>query len=761
MAVRHEELQSNYRFDDFQIDARKRILLRAGSPVALNSKAFDLLLVLLASNGRDLSKAELIEKVWQDQIVEENNLAVHIYNLRKILGERKDEHRYILTIPGVGYRFVAEVYEVTDDAAELLIESRTVSRIVVEEEGDGEEVGEAALQAARSGYREMLYAQAEMRAEPSPTGASRHAAGRGKRIGLAAIAVALILAMALGTYWLYQRRFGEPVKPAPGFHRQIRLTRVTNSGRIGGAALSPDGRFVAYILGESEGNSLWLRQTGTASDIRILPPAKAEFFGLLFSPDGRFIYYNLFAGNQVDYQLYRVPSLGGAVEKIPQVSSCSITFSPDGKRLAYIQSDSDRERNSLVLADVEGTNHRVVASKAYPNTFYAEGPAVAWSPDGRAIACLVNQFDAEANYFSVIGISPLDGSETPLSERRWYEASGIAWLKGGLLVSAKEKLSGQVQIWSLPDPQGEPLQLTNDLNQYCCLSVSADGESLAAVQTNTVNTIFVGDVGAREFQEIASEAGELDPLVWTPGGKLVFRSSRDGLANLWLMDADGANRRQLTLQAYVDSRGLCVSPDGRYIVFVSWRSGKANLWRIDADGSNPIQLTDGAGDVHPRCTPDGAAVIFQRGIYSKPTLWRVPMAGGAAEPLSESRAKWAAISNDGSRLSYFHMSGGKWHIGIIPASGGALLQSLEAPANLRQNTVYWSPDNRALFYIGATGSVGNIWSLPLDGAAARPLSVFTSHWLSDFSVSADGRQLALTRSHSVSDVVLIQTAPAP
>lgn len=148
MAVRHEELQSNYRFDDFQIDARKRILLRVGSPVALNSKAFDLLLALLASGGRDLSKAELIEKVWQDQFVEENNLAVHIYNLRKILGERKDEHRYILTIPGVGYRFVAEVYEASDDAAELLIESRAVSRIVVEEEGDREEVGEATLRAA-------------------------------------------------------------------------------------------------------------------------------------------------------------------------------------------------------------------------------------------------------------------------------------------------------------------------------------------------------------------------------------------------------------------------------------------------------------------------------------------------------------------------------------------------------------------------------------------------------------------------------------
>src|ERR1044072_4219426 len=119
MAVKQEEFNQFYRFDEFLIDVRKQVLLRAGKPITLNAKAFQLLLALVTSDGHQLSKDELMQVVWHDQIVEENNLAVHIYNLRKILGERKDEHRYIMTIPGVGYRFVAAVEALPADTEAL------------------------------------------------------------------------------------------------------------------------------------------------------------------------------------------------------------------------------------------------------------------------------------------------------------------------------------------------------------------------------------------------------------------------------------------------------------------------------------------------------------------------------------------------------------------------------------------------------------------------------------------------------------------
>lgn len=127
-----EALTAKYfRFADFELDGAKRLLLKQGKPVALNSKTFDLLLALVERHGEILSKDELLEKVWEGQFVEEGNLTVQVSTLRKIFGERKDEHRFIVTVPGKGYSFVAELTDGSDD--EIIVESHSLSRIVVEE----------------------------------------------------------------------------------------------------------------------------------------------------------------------------------------------------------------------------------------------------------------------------------------------------------------------------------------------------------------------------------------------------------------------------------------------------------------------------------------------------------------------------------------------------------------------------------------------------------------------------------------------------
>jgi hypothetical protein len=142
-------------------------------------------------------------------------------------------------------------------------------------------------------------------------------------------------------------------------------------------------------------------------------------------------------------------------------------------------------------------------------------------------------------------------------------------------------------------------------------------------------------------------------------------------------------------------------------------------------------------------------------------LWKVSLAGGKEEQLTDFRAKWPAISTDGSRVSHFQMADGRWRISIISSENASLMQRVDAPAELKNSTVYWSHDDQALLYISAIGNIGNVRSLPLDGAPPKPITNFTSHWLSDFSLSPDGRRLALTRSTSVSDVVLINNATSP
>src|SRR3954468_18172666 len=104
-----EEKRTTYGFGDFTVDPHRRVLLREGEAVQLTSKGFDLLLTLVESEGRELSKDELMSRIWPDQIVEDANLTVTMAHLRKALGEKARDHRFIVTIPGRGYRFVGKL----------------------------------------------------------------------------------------------------------------------------------------------------------------------------------------------------------------------------------------------------------------------------------------------------------------------------------------------------------------------------------------------------------------------------------------------------------------------------------------------------------------------------------------------------------------------------------------------------------------------------------------------------------------------------
>ena len=128
-----ETRRTIYVFEEFQIDAQKRILWRAGQTVPLTSKAFELLLALVENHGRELTKEELMERIWGDQIVEEGNLTVTMSYVRKALGEKANDHRLIVTIPGRGYRFVAEVSNLAEQR-EFIIESKTASQVTIEQE---------------------------------------------------------------------------------------------------------------------------------------------------------------------------------------------------------------------------------------------------------------------------------------------------------------------------------------------------------------------------------------------------------------------------------------------------------------------------------------------------------------------------------------------------------------------------------------------------------------------------------------------------
>jgi DNA-binding winged helix-turn-helix (wHTH) protein len=234
----------------------------------------------VTSDGRELSKDELMELVWQDQIVEENNLAVHIYNLRKILGERKDEHRYIITIPGVGYRFVADVNETTNEPEQVFIERHTISRIVVEEKSDKDE----SIDAVKRLNSEVVYSTNEIEAAKPIANVSFFR----NRFFILLVLVGFLLAAGFGGYLLYRNRSQASDENIRKPNQQMTITRITEGRTLGAPTISPDGKFIAYVENTFTGaGTLFVQQIDTNTVREILEPAERTFGCTEFSPDGR------------------------------------------------------------------------------------------------------------------------------------------------------------------------------------------------------------------------------------------------------------------------------------------------------------------------------------------------------------------------------------------------------------------------------------------------------------------------------------------
>jgi DNA-binding winged helix-turn-helix (wHTH) protein/TolB-like protein/Tfp pilus assembly protein PilF len=128
------ESEAGYEFDRFRVYPANRLLLREGEVVPLTSKVFDILLVFVENGGCVLEKEEMMRRVWQDSFVEEGNLTRNVSTLRKALGEDPKSHQYIVTVPGRGYKFVAAIRSVQASGPQMIVEERTVSTTVIEEE---------------------------------------------------------------------------------------------------------------------------------------------------------------------------------------------------------------------------------------------------------------------------------------------------------------------------------------------------------------------------------------------------------------------------------------------------------------------------------------------------------------------------------------------------------------------------------------------------------------------------------------------------
>jgi DNA-binding winged helix-turn-helix (wHTH) protein/Tol biopolymer transport system component len=731
--------QRLYRFDDFELDARRRQLRRNGEIVPLQPKAFDLLVALVESGGRPLTKDDLLNLVWAAQVVEESNLTVHMSALRKALGERKGEHRFIVTEAGRGYRFVANVTQVDAADEKRSIARQTISPFVIQNEPAAEHPSVAShLRTARPFF--------------SPLAA------------LVLVGGALLLTAALLLFKPIDTRSKPSTTIQSDSHSSINLARLTSDGQVTAAAISPDGKHFVYATTENAGQSLWVRQVGGGRNIQIAPPEGVQYWGLTFSPGGAHVYASVFEPNRTDTQLRRIPALGGPIERLPLSPLSAIAFSPDGRRFAFVKTNAAAAESVLTVANADGSDARVLARRSQPASFDFPGPTVSWSPDGQLIASVVLNTDAGGSYMTVVGVRADGGGETPVTSKRWAGGSEAVWSPdGSLVIVAHEQPLAPSQVWLIAHPGGEVRQLTNDLNEYGSISVTADSRTLLFVQRNSIASLWVQNDrrSSSEVRQIRSEVGGFVDIAWTPDGKIVYRSTNGGGSDLWIVNSDGTGSAQLTTGARA-GQGLAVSSDGRYVVFASARAGKENLWRYELGEGDLTRLTDGDGEVFPSTTPDSRWVIYQRGAGpGKPTLWRVSIDGGHSSPIVETHAMRHDLSPDGASVAYFSMElkedgDSRWRLSVASVHDGSLVKTFEIPATSMPRVMRFTPNGQALTYIETVGSIGNIRQQPLAGGPPQSLTAFDREALDTFAYSRDGQQLAMTRVTRISDVALLR-----
>ena len=471
---------------------------------------------------------------------------------------------------------------------------------------------------------------------------------------------------------------------APKPFQSMKISLLATSGATPAGALSPDGRRVAYVLQEEQGQSLWVRPSDSTADRRLRQAEPGAHRHLTFSPDGAYLYYERSepGGGST---LYRILADGGTPEIIHGNVRDSFTLSPDGTRVAFIRLDEQHWEESVIVAGLDGKTERRVAVRRRPRYYSRAG--LAWSPDGKSLICLAgNAPFYTADAYGLVRLDLATGAETPVGRHTWAWATSLLWSSDGrsLIVGANDNGIGSLQVWHVSWPGGETRRITNDLSSYENLSQSADGKSLLAVRHDKIFDLTLARLGdASPTARVSTpDVHELSSASWAPDGHILYTALAGSAVNVWRMDANGTNRKQLT-SSNLDQEEVEVSPDGRLIFYTSG----GRIWRVNTDGSGARPLTPGPLDVHPAVTPDSRGLIYAAfagwspGIGGHPTLWRIPVDGGEALQLTHEATSCPSVSPDGSRIScafFVDQPGAPPKTAIYRIDGGAPLPAIRA-----------------------------------------------------------------------------------
>jgi Tol biopolymer transport system component/DNA-binding winged helix-turn-helix (wHTH) protein len=628
-----------FRFADVEVREREFTVLKAGKVLAIEPKAFRVLLFLLRNPQRLISKEEMLNSLWGDAAVTEGSLTRCIWLLRRLLEDDVREPHYIETVATVGYRWLCPV-EVSD------------VRVENESAVDSSHIANSAVQTKP---RTLL---------------------RWWPVGAAVLAIGLVLIA-----WTI--RLHKPVteQAKTAFPRARTIMLTTFRGRAIQPTFSPDGKQVAYFWkGEDQKQyDIYIQMIGGEQPLRLTWSGAKHICCIGWSPDGQWISFA--RCNPNGGTIFKVPVLGGPEHKVTDAAcleDARTWWSPDGNFMLHSDRCVPNGPHGLVVFSFATGEKRCLIAPPVENT------VVYWpklSPDGKMVAFL----QATTVGVSDIYVIPLEGGQARrlTSDDKWI--TDLMWAADGRRIVFSSERGGRFseRRWQVPVEGGEVRPETI----YPNIGVlSPDGRRLAFVQTGRTDlpSIWRADLsspGGRVTTQkliISSAVNDEDPQLSPDGTRIVFVSHRSGDMELWQSDADGSNPLQITSFKGEWPGTPRWSPDGKWIVFDKVTGSRHQIYVIDADGRNLRALTSGDYDNSgPSWSRDGQSIYFASRRSGASQIWKQRLGGGPPVQVTEHGGSCGFESYDGKTL-YFtkDLEEGLWR---TPVGGGLETRVTAAP----------------------------------------------------------------------------------
>ncbi len=597
MKTSESDIQECFQFGPFRLDPASRTLWHRDKRVTLPSKAFDALLVLVQNHGNIVDKATLLSLVWPDTVVEENNLAKSIAVIRKALEEEAGECRYVVTVPGRGYSFVATVSQAGPEKPEALRKLRTgtagvclaITAVVI--------IGVFLwFWVGRSPSQPRLMTLTgspglEMMPAFSPDGRQIVYAWKPEGENYFSLYIKLI---------------------GPG--QPLRLTSGKDANL---PAWSPDGRYIAYYssppgiylipaLGGPERKLATLR---TAARFAWFPDSQRLAIVDLDPATG---FPSIF---ELSMETGERRKLTSAVSSFGDVRPA---ISPDGKTLGFVRSVAGAVMGIYLMPVAGGEPRRLTGFEEWAVDF-------AWTADSRDVVYTTNRLG-----FTTLWRLPVaGGTRRRVTDAGYDVASPAIALAENRMAFARRTITMNLWRVDLGQP-GPPRKLAGTTRTQKAPHFSPDGKRLAFESSRSGwNEVWTSDSEGGNLVQLTS-MGALDTFAGTPrwspdGAEIVFDARPGSNPDIFVVNAQGGAPRRITTDPAEDVVPS-FSRDGRWIYFASNRSGQFEVWKAPRLGGDAVQVTR-QGGFAPMESPDGKYLYYAK--QQHPTdLWSVPPAGG-------------------------------------------------------------------------------------------------------------------------------------